>query len=331
MVIAVAAVALCATLAAAGAEAQDSVTVRSGETRVLATGEDTITLLQPATRGKSEIVEPSTTPKTYVLKYTAPVTGTVFTETVKYANPTERTIGVTVVPTGSEQVYAEASKVLFVLLVVAVLLESGLAVLFNWRPFVATFDGRGVKGVISVVVAYLVVEYYDLDVLTRLVNVFSDATPPFQDGMLGRIVTALVLAGGSAAVNRVFVSLGLRAEQRAAEVAPKPPRTEGWVSVTLERKAAKGPVDVLIGDPAHGAPPVAGTIVGGRGWPRFVLLFLRDRNRFPMSGGFTVPAGTQCEVRLVGRDAQGILLPRAATWGPYEVAPGAVVDLTLVL
>lgn len=149
--------------------------------------------------------------------------------------------------------------------------------------------------------------------------------------MLGRAVTALVLAGGSAAVNRVFVTLGLRAEQRAAEVAPKPPRTEGWASVTLGRKAAKGPVDVLIGDRAQGSPPVAGTIVGGRDWPRVVLLFLRDRNRFPMSGGFTVPAGSQCEDRLVGRDAGGAPLGSPATWGPYEIAPGAIVDLRLDL
>jgi len=115
------------------------------------------------------VTESAATPKTYALLYTAPATNTVFTETIKYTNPAERTFTITVTPAGSDEIYNEAFKALLVLFVVALLLESGLAVLFNWRPFVVYFDGRGAKTPITVIVAYMFVSHYELDIVTRLV------------------------------------------------------------------------------------------------------------------------------------------------------------------
>jgi len=309
--------------------AQESVTVRAGETRALASGSQPITVTSPATKGATVVTESTTTPKTYVLLYTAPATTSVFTEAIKYANPTARSVDVTVTPAGSEKVYAEAFKALFVLFVVALLLESGLAVLFNWRPFLVTFDGRGTKTVISVFVAYVFVEHFNLDIVTRLVNVYSEASPPFESRSVGRVLTALVIAGGSAAVNNLLVALGFRSVRTAEQVTPKPPLTDGWISVTLDRKKAKGPVAVLIGDPTAG-PPVAGTIRGGAPPWKLLRLFLRDRSRFPTSGGFAVPAGTNCQVELHGNDADGKAVP-PTTWGPKKIAAGGIIDLTLPL
>src|SRR5438034_633021 len=81
---------------------------------------------------------------------------------------------------------------LFVLLVVALLLESGLAVVFNWRPFVVYFDGRGVKTVVSVVFAYLFISNFSLDIVTRLVNVYSQRNPPFDIQRAGLFLTSLI-------------------------------------------------------------------------------------------------------------------------------------------
>jgi len=316
-------------LVAREVDAQESATVRAGETRALAVGSQPITVTSPATKGVTVVTDSTTTPKSYALLYTAPATSSVFTETIKYANPTEHSVDVTVTPAGSEKVYAEAFKALFVLFVVALLLESGLAVLFNWRPFLVTFDGRGMKTVMSVFVAYVFVVHFKLDIVTRLVNVYSEASPPFENGFVGRALTALIIAGGSAAVNNLLVALGFRSVRTAEQVTPKPPPTVGWISVTLDRKKAIGPVDVLIGDP-NGGTPVGGTIHGGAPRWKLLRLFLRDPSRFPMSGGFAVPAGTNCEVRLEGKDGQGSPVT-PATWGPKKIAAGGIIDLALSL
>ena len=124
------------------------------------------------------------------------------------------------------------------------------------------FDGRGVKTVISVVFAYAFVHGFGLDIVTRLVNIYSQQNPPFEPSFAGRMITALVIAGGSAAVDSLLIALGFRSVRTPDQIVPRPPRTEGWVSVTLKREKAVGPVDVCIGDPTAG-PPVAGTIAGG--------------------------------------------------------------------
>ena len=243
----------------------------------------------------------------------------------------ERTV-ITVVP-GDGAIYQQAFKSLFVLFVLALLLESGLAVLFRWRPFLVYFDGRGVKTVVSVVFALLFVWSFDTDIVTDLVNVYSQRATPFRHGFEGYVVTALIVAGGSAAVNNVLVALGFRSVITHADLAPKPPRTEGWISVTLLRKQATGPVDVLVGAPPSALAtrsPIAGTITGGTRLTKFVRLFVRDASRFPMSGGYAVAAGTLCQVQLNGIDANGNPVA-SRVWGPETIAPGAIIDLELTV
>jgi hypothetical protein len=303
-------------------------TIRAGSTLALGIASPQITLTSPPARGKVKVTEVAGTPKTFQLLYTAPQTSSVFTESFSFTNPTLHTVTVTVVP-GDEVVYSEAFKGLFVVFVIALLLESGLATLFNWRPFVETFDGRGVKTVISVAAALVFIRGFKLDIVTRLVNIYSQTDTPFENGPLGYIITALVVAGGSAAVNNLLIALGFRSVKTADEVRPKPPKTKGWVAVALNRKEAVGPVDVLIGDPAGGDPPIAGTISGDKRREGFVRFFLRDRSRFPMSGGFELPEGTNCKVIVKGKDADGKEI--TAEWGPEKIAAGAIVDLELTL
>jgi hypothetical protein len=303
-------------------------TIRAGSTLAFAVGSSQITITSPPARGKTAVTELAGTPKTFQLLYTAPETSSVFTETFSFTNPTLHTATVTVVP-GDDVVYGEAFKALFVVFVIALLLESGLATLFNWRPFIETFDGRGIKTLVSVAFALVFIGGFQLDIVTRLVNIYSQRDRPFENSWLGYIVTALVVAGGSAAVNNLLIALGFRSVKTADQVRPKPPKTKGWIAVTLKRKDAVGPVDVFIGDPAGGDPPVAGTIHGDSRREGFVRFLLRDRSRFPMSGGFELPEGTNVKVQIKGRDGQG--QPIATGWGPEKIAAGAIVDLELTL
>lgn len=231
----------------------------------------------------------------------------------------------------STEIYNASFKVVFVLFVLAVLIESGLAVLFNWRPFQDFFDPRSVKTLVALVFSYLFVEAFDFDAITRLVNVYAGTSYPVN--LPGKIVTALVLAGGSSGVNNLMIALGFRKAAAPREETPRPPPTEAWIAVKLIRRQAKGPVTVRIGtDPD--ALSVAGTIsgsaiLGGR----LTGYFLRDRGRFPTSGGYRVAAGATYKVTLEGVTSANAPVPPGpgATWGPYPLAPGAVIDLELSL
>jgi hypothetical protein len=101
------------------------------------------------------------------------------------------------------------------------------------------------------------------------------------------------------------------------------------LSVTHDKGDAEGPVDVII--TVDGTPAVARTMpasAGGGWWSRN---FLRDRGRFPPSGGYVLTPGAQYQVVLEGsgtRDGQRVKV-RSATWGPHDVMPGAIIDLRL--
>ena len=73
--------------------------------------------------------------------------------------------------------YSGALKAIFVLFVLAIVIESALAVVFNWRPFVETFNARAVRPLIAVAVAFAVVKIFNLDVTTSLINAVSPQTP----------------------------------------------------------------------------------------------------------------------------------------------------------
>ena len=75
---------------------------------------------------------------------------------------------------------------------------------------------------------------------------------------------------------------------------------------------------------------MAGTISGttrGRSWWRWLL---RNKGRFPPSGGHSVTPGGPYEVSLTGTNNAGHAVA-SATWGPHSLAPGALVDIELSL
>ena len=245
----------------------------------------------------------------------------VFDASLSYADAPAGTI-----PDGA---YSGALKAIFVLFVLAIVIESALAVVFNWRPFVETFNARAVRPLIAVAVAFAVVKIFNLDVTTSLINAVSPQTPqaPQDPSTTGLILTALVIAGGSAAVNHMLVALGYR-ELKTPETAPKPPPTKAWLAIRAKRvKAAPGEIEVFLGKqpPGAGMPPRVGTIPGNSG-SGLLAYFLSDRGRFPPYGGFEVdPASGPHAVVLRSRGPE----PVEARWGPQDIAAGAIVDITL--
>lgn len=273
---------------------------------------------------KGKVTIATTDPKG--LTYTAPEVDNAFSETVKFKDgETQRTIEITVVPT---QVYSSAFKTLFLLFVVAILLESALAIIFNWRVFLALFDGRGMRTVVSIALALAVVLSFDLDALTDLIKIYSGSDVSKGHSWLGKFITALILAGGSSGVNNILIAFGYRSRKTEEEIAPRPKGTDAWIAVRLARSNAVGPVLVHIGPAGANPMPVAGVIIGTSKGPQWWDFFFRDKGRFPGAGGHTVVPGLY-EVWVTGRDSSGKDL--ITKWGPTAIAERAIVDIEFKL
>jgi hypothetical protein len=207
-----------------------------------------------------------------------------------------------------------------------VLVESGLALLFRWRPFLDFFDSRSVNSLVAFLFSLVLVRLFNLDIASQLFGTYSESnTLHLNDwmGWPGSLLTAMIIAGGSAGVNRIFQSFGFRPTSAQEKVQPPDLKNDqAWVAVTLLRDKAVGSVDVLIKN------GVAGTISGTSPKDWFWRYFIRDKGRFPQTGGYTVPPGPGYEIELQAYDANGAALPRKK-WGPYEIAPRAIIDIEL--
>jgi hypothetical protein len=221
------------------------------------------------------------------------------------------------------RVLPESGQVIVKLFVLAVLLESALALLFNWRPFVASLDGRAVKPLASFIAALVVVFAFQLHTVTDLLDTYGGEAMSRDGLFVSRIIEAMIIAGGSHGVNTMLRSLGFRAIP-TAETEQKPPPTEAWLSVGLHRKEAVGPVQVEAVPGGH-----LGTIHGTMRKAGLASFFLRDKGRLPQSGGKSVTPDTEIAVTVTGLGKDG----RALTSSPQNVklAPGALIDLEFTL
>jgi hypothetical protein len=228
----------------------------------------------------------------------------------------------------SEAAYPEAFKALFLLFVLAALLESALAILFNWRPFVETFNARAVRPLVSLVFALVFVYMFRLDIVTGLAKLISPAVPELDD--TGKILTAMVIAGGSAAVNNLMVGLGFRQVRTPETVVAKPPADKGWISVSIVRTPSiTGPVTVAIGVAAGAQVPVVASLV--RSTRPGYRYFFRDPGRFPGSGGYPVKKGDSVTVQVSALKSDGAGTTLQKTWGPNLIADAAIIDLTFTM
>lgn len=99
---------------------------------------------------------------------------------------------------------------LFVLAILAFLIERGLAIIFEHDWYIATFERvGGFKTVVAYAVSFSICWYYDFDLIATLLE-------PQSVTLLGIVITAGILAGGSAgAVKLMQDILGLSRKSRA--------------------------------------------------------------------------------------------------------------------
>lgn len=239
---------------------------------------------------------------------------------------------------GDSQVVAESGKALIKLFVLAAILESALALLFNWRPVVVFFDRRGIKTLVSFAFACAITYGFGSKLLFELFRAYGLITVPAAsagDGLfLCQLLEAMVIAGGSSGVNNLFRTLGIRPVSRIDEVAPTPKPAEAWLAVALRRSKSVGPVDVEIAegtDPKSAQWQIAGQISGTTAPTGIAKWFVRDFTRFPTIGGYTVATKTDYMLRVSGKGADGKPLPSSEVWGPHQLADRAIVDVDVTL
>lgn len=218
-----------------------------------------------------------------------------------------------------------AGVALLRLFLLAVVLERALALLFGWRPFIAIFDGQGIRTPISFVMAMLITHYFHTDALVQLFKAYGNNLAP--DGVFfARTLEAMVIAGGGAGVAQLMRQLGFQPPQSADDIRPKPKdETEAWISVALDGSgdAVNFPAYVWL-TPDGGAPFEAGTIYKYSGKQSFASYFFRNRGRFPQSGGYVVTPKVPYSIQVI--DSSGKAFP---VKDKHTLGPRAIIDIVI--
>ena len=237
----------------------------------------------------------------------------------------------------NDQIYRKSLAALTMLFVIAVLLENAFSVIFNWRVFLAYFSVRGVKTIIMIAISLLIVNAFGIDVMASLIAAYKSppnapVDPASISGPVSLFVTALILAGGSAGVNKIMTALGFRSDRREEDVIPRPPSNKAWVAVRVNRQRAASDVFVRIREvgpaDANAPAPIAGVV--GLKRTRLSGLLFRDINRFPQNGGYTVLPNFVYAISVEAKDAEGNAL-KALDGQSYVFATGAIVDFDVTL
>ena len=108
-------------------------------------------------------------------------------------------------------------EVLVKFIVLSVIFEVALTPVFNWRIFLRYFDGKGLKTPITITLAFLMFWGYRLDIIRDVLVALNYADPGIT--FWGQVITAMLIAGGSDGVFRIFTKLGIRNPAEAEEKA----------------------------------------------------------------------------------------------------------------
>ncbi|MGL6246187.1 hypothetical protein [Pseudomonas sp.] len=326
--------------------------VQPGSTIVLEQGTEKIGIVGTAPSGARVLTTESGTPQAYwILTYTAsnppPADSEVPIVFTQGNSSKTSLVEITNTPTAQDPaLIGKTTRLLFAMLVMAVILESAFAVLFNWRVFLEFFDGRGVRTVVMFLAAYLVVRSFNIDFIADLMNIYlSEVTSSFET----RFLTALVLAGGSASVNSLMVALNLRQNRQAENVTPKPPKTKAWVALKVHRERAKKIVEIMQQtrpiNPGSTPQQLLGLVRQQNVFRRLAKYFWRDVERVPMTAGIEVDPNIEYTFVIRGVDskgdaiycdasgrslsnANGVYTPAPRS---YVFAPGTIVDFEVTL
>lgn len=238
--------------------------------------------------------------------------------------------------TRTGEVAAASFSVLMILFVLAILIESALAVIFNWRLFLEMFNGRGVKTLVAIVLSAIVVSTFNLDqqVFGALLEAYGVDVGD-TDHTVALIVTTLILAGGSSGVNRILVSLGYRQPVANAPKVPKAPKGKAWVAIRVTRDEAAGPIEIHIqkkGPRTDQSPPeLAGVIAPVGFWYRLWSVFFLDRSRYPPTAGHEVLPGHEYAILVEARKQGGEPIDCDLNDKTYCFADGAIIDFHVAM
>lgn len=339
-------------VASSGLAADRVISITPGSSVVLAKTADEIKVLP----GSGAVVVSDDKAKLNYLIYSAKNPSVKSQETVAYTIGTtgSETIDVVVDSTPQltdPQLTSKSGKILFSMLMLAIILESAFALLFNWRVFLEFFDQRGMRTIVMFMGALAVVNLFKLDLVSSLFQIYSAAAAGAvaPSDAITKLLTALVLAGGSASVNQLLVALNLRQSKTIEQITPKPPPTKAWVSVKVNLKDATRLVDVTKAEnpiDVNSPSPLLAVIGPQSILMRLKKYFWRDVSRAPRSGGIEVDPRIEYTILVKGRDAQGAEIicdasgqrivenpPRTFTPQPrsYVFAQGAIIDFTVTL
>ncbi len=135
-------------------------------------------------------------------------------------------------------------KELLLLLVVSIFLEAALSVLFGWRWFQVNYEGHGWKTPIAVLGSVVFVYIFDIDTMNNVLDAFTYENQP-KWSLPTKIVTTLILAGGSKLIFHLFETFGLRIPiARSREIEEQ--RQKARIKVRIQRGPVPEDRDVLV-------------------------------------------------------------------------------------
>lgn len=159
------------------------------------------------------------------------------------------------------------------------------------------------NALVAFLFSYLLVYLFNLNIANELIGIYtgSSKSPTFLEDLPGALLTAMIIAGGSAAVNRIFQSFGFRptsAQEQPKK--PEPNQREAWIAVTLRVRRRR---------------------IGS-----FVISY-EIKAAFRKLPDTLVP-GADYEIAVQGYDGEGNKLGLAKC-GPFAIVPRAIIDIEL--
>jgi hypothetical protein len=241
-------------------------------------------------------------------------------------------------PEVSQDALAASFNVLVAAFVLALLLESAFALLFNWRVFQVYATGKAWRTPIMLLSAYLIVRGFNFDLIAALLAAYypSAVAKPAQ-GWHTSLLTAMILAGGSVGVNRILTTLGFRTQLPKDE--PKEELKKigaAWVAVKVVSDAQAQVQRSEVSSPPNAADiPILVGLTKARK-PTLREIFFGDPNRVPTSGGFKLDADKFYKLSVATSggdlyDLQGRKIAAHADAPVYRFAPGAIVDFRVTV
>ncbi len=237
------------------------------------------------------------------------------------------------IPTVSGEALSASFKVLMAAFVLAVLLESAFALLFNWRVYKIYLSGQAWRSVIMFAGAMLVVQAFKFDLIASLLDAYYSGDVR-RDGVWGTsVLTAMILAGGSSSINSLFLALGLRSPQDQEAKVPKSD-TEAWISV---RVTGSKQAEVHVTQVTPTNPTAVPTTVGvtGARKPRLKEVLFGAKQRVPEFSGYRVSTNAYYAISVKDLvtdkyyDVSGQVIASSDLAAPHRFAARAVIDFTV--